>query len=78
MRSYCRVPWVIVGFLLTQQANIILLMVQNSGDSPVEVVGLSHHSQGFVHPRWLAGSEPTTLCLSHWMARVRYVFTSKL
>ena len=30
--------------------------------SPVEVVGLSHYLQGFIHPRWLFGiSEPPTV-----------------
>ena len=30
----------------------LLLMVQKSGDAPVEVGSLSHSWQGFIHPRW--------------------------
>ena len=26
---------------------------------------LSHHLQGFVHPRWVAGFLPSTVCLFH-------------
>ena len=29
--------------------------------SPVEVGSLSHHLQGFIHPRWLAGFLPSIL-----------------
>ena len=33
--------------------------------SPVEVGGiLSHYSQGFIHPRWLAGFLPSTVSLT--------------
>ena len=31
--------------------------------SPVEVGSLSHYLQGFIHPRWLAGFLPSTVCL---------------
>ena len=40
----------------------LLLMVQKSGEKPVEVGSLSHDLQGFVHSRWLFGiSEPSTV-----------------
>ena len=41
---------------LLQGNEWLLLMVQKSGDSPVEVGSLSHYLQGFsTHPRWLLG-----------------------
>ena len=44
--------------------SLILLMVQKSGDQPVEVGRLSHYLQGFINPRWLfRNSEPLTVCL---------------
>ena len=45
-----------------------LLMVQKSGDSPVDMVNTPTGLQGFIHVRWLFGiSEPSTVwqSLSH-------------
>ena len=47
------------------QYHLILLM-EEILRSPVEVGSLSHHLQGFIHPRWLAGFlwEPTKGAIS--------------
>ncbi len=42
--------------------NLILLMATwNPVNSPVEVGSLSHDSQGFIHPMWVAGFLPSTV-----------------
>ena len=41
---------------------LLLMATRNPENSPVEVGGLSHYSQGFIHPGWLVGiSEPSTV-----------------
>ena len=49
--------WVVV---LIYDDTVILLMIRNP--APVEVGGVSHYLQGFIHPRWLFRiSEPSTV-----------------
>ena len=40
----------------------ILLMVQKSGESPVDMVVYPIIYRVFIHPRWLAAFLPSTVC----------------
>ena len=41
----------------------ILLLMAFQSEWPVEVGSFSHYLQGFIHPRWLAGFLPSTVCM---------------
>ena len=41
--------------------SVLLLMGRIPVNSPVEVGGLSHYLQGFMHPKWCRFSEPSTV-----------------
>ena len=42
--------------------------------SPVEVGSLSHHLQGFIHPRWLAGFLKSTVGILYYIHMEHYTW----
>ena len=57
--------WLQDFFNILPDAHLILpycWWFRNPVNSPVEVGSLSHYLQGFIHPKWLAGCLPSTIC----------------